>query len=79
MSTAVQDILDERRVQQEKFSDFDKTNSKNDWVSYVTAYAGRAASKVARNEREHLDFRNMMVKVGALAIAAVEAHDKGYC
>ncbi len=58
--------------------EFDKTNSKNDWVSYITAYAGRAAN-VARNEREGCEFRCCMLKVAALAISAIKAHDKGYC
>jgi hypothetical protein len=59
--------------------EFDKGNSQNDWVAYVVAYAGRAAQKVARNEKEGQEFRANMVKVGALALAAIEAHDKGYC
>lgn len=58
---------------------FDTTNSQNDWVAYISSYAGRASQKVARNEREGQTFRENMVKVGALAIAAIEAHDKGYC
>ena len=59
--------------------EFDRGNSRNDWVSYIVAYAGRAAGKVARNERQGEDFRENMVKVGALAVAAIEAYDKGYC
>lgn len=58
---------------------FDKGNSRNDWVTYIAAYAGRAGAKVARNEREGQSFRDNMLKVAALAVAAVEAHDKGYC
>lgn len=79
MTTAVQDILTERAKQVENFEDFDKSNTKNDWVSYISAYSGRAAAKVRRNEREGNDFRSNMVKAAALALAAVEAHDKGYC
>jgi len=58
---------------------FDKHNSKNDWVAYVSAYTGRAAAKCARNEREGQEFRANMVKAAALCVAAIEAHDKGYC
>ena len=79
MSTAVQDILDERRKQTEVFAEFDKGNTRNDWIAYVNAYTGRAAAKVRRNEKEGQDFRDLMVKASALALAAVEAHDKGYC
>lgn len=58
---------------------FDRGNSRNDWVSYINAYSGRAADKVFRNKRQDEQFRANMVKVAALAVAAIEAHDKGYC
>lgn len=58
---------------------FDKGNSRNDWIAYLNAYSGRAAQKVYRNEVERQEFRRNMVKVAALAVAAIEAHDKGYC
>ncbi len=58
---------------------FDKANSRNDWVSYITAYAGRAADKCSRNDHHSCNFRDMMKKVAALAIAAIEAHDKEWC
>jgi hypothetical protein len=58
---------------------FDKKNSRNDWIAYITAYAGDASDKVLKNERNGEDFRTNLVKVAALAIAAIEAHDKGYC
>lgn len=56
----------------------DSTNSRNDWVSYITAYVGRA-TLCARNDRECESFRENMVKVGALAAAAIEAFDEGKC
>lgn len=72
-------IQDERTRQKTQFSEFDKTNSQNDWVAYIAAYSGRASQKVARNEREGQTFRENMVKVAALAQAAIEAYDAGYC
>ncbi len=57
---------------------FDETNSANDWVSYIVAYAGRASSKVHRNERDGQSFRDNMIKVGALVVAAIEAYDNGF-
>ena len=79
-SKALDDILNERQVQVEKgMNDFDKSNTKNDWVAYIVAYAGRAANKVLRNERENQTFRDNMVKTGALALAAIESFDKGNC
>lgn len=57
---------------------FDKTNTANDWIAYINAYTGRAAAKVLRNEREKQTFRENLIKAGALVVAAIEAHDKGY-
>ena len=59
--------------------EFDKLNSKNDWVAYIAAYIGRAADKVISNHNTERTFRENMVKAGALCIAAIEAFDKGYC
>ncbi len=58
---------------------FDLHNNQNDWVAYIAAYNGRASQKVARNEKEDQNFRVNMVKVAALATAAIEAYDNGYC
>jgi len=82
---AINDVLAERARQRKLTFDgvscdeFDKENSQNDWVAYITSYAGRASQEVKRNEEEGQEFRECMVKVAALAIAAVEAYDKGYC
>ena len=56
---------------------FDKANSRNDWIAYICAYAGRAAEKVKRNEREGQTFSDNLIKVGALVLAALEADTKG--
>ncbi len=58
---------------------FDQTNTRNDWIAYVNAYTGRAAEKVFRTERENQEFKANMVKAGAIIVAALEAHDKGWC
>lgn len=87
MSKAIENILAERQRQKQTqldangitMDEFDVGNSRNDWIAYINAYTGRAAEKVLRNQREACDFRENMVKAGALAIAAVEAYDKGYC
>jgi hypothetical protein len=83
-SEAINGIFKERMRQKTlKFEgtpadEFDTINTRNDWVAYITAYAGRA-SICHRNFAEGHDFRKMMVKVGALAAAAIEAHDRGHC
>lgn len=53
--------------------EFDAGNSHNDWIAYIVAYAGRAAEKVFRNEREGQTFRENIIKVAALCLAALEA------
>jgi len=58
---------------------FDKSNTQNDWVAYIIAYAGRAAQKVHKNEQQQEDFRSNLIKVGALVLAAIDAYDEGYC
>ena len=84
MDQALTDIMDERTRQVElrhggDTEAFDKTNSQNDWVAYICAYAGRAADKCFRNQKEGQKFRDNLVKAGALVVAAIEAYDKGYC
>ena len=53
----------------------DDTWSNNDWIAFVNAYIGRAASGVRRNERENQTFRENMVKAGGLILSAIAAHD----
>jgi hypothetical protein len=83
MEHIIQEIKEERQRQKNlafggDTEDFDKTNGQGDWVSYICAYAGRAPVRVFRNKREGQSFRGCMVKVGALAIAAIEAYDAGH-
>ena len=82
----MQDIIDEIRDERQRQKDlsfggdtdnFDTTNSQGDWVSFICAYAGRAPVRVYRNKREGQCFRACMVKVAALAVAAIEAYDTG--
>ena len=76
------EIGEERRRQQAApaIGELDRSNSRSDWVAYINAYAGRAASNVPRNVRDvgSCAFRSMMVKVAALAVAAIEANDQGW-
>lgn len=78
-----QAIEAERNRQKAWGSDeFDKGNTRNDWIAYIVSYAGDAA-KVKKKEKsgteEDMRFVRNLVKVAALAIAAIEAHEKGYC
>ena len=82
----MQGIIEEIRAERQRQKDlafggdtdnFDTTNSQGDWVSFICAYAGRAPVRVYRNKREGQNFRDCMVKVAALAVAAIEAYDAG--
>ena len=66
------------RDRQKKLHGSDEMNSLNDWVAYITAYAGRASDCI-RNFREKQSSRDSLIKVAALAVAAVEAIDRGDC
>lgn len=54
----------------------DQYNSQNDWVAFICTFAGRATDNIVNNTN---GFRENMLKVAALAVAAIEAHDKDWC
>ena len=55
---------------------FDKTNTPNDFVAYITTYAGRATQKVKSNEKRGEEYRTNLIKVAALCLAAIETYDE---
>lgn len=62
-----EEIIDERERQTEIGNDVgDEWNTAAEWAGFIAQYAGRAVD---------VDFRENMVKVAALALAAIEAHD----
>jgi hypothetical protein len=76
----IKEIIKERERQIElriggDTEEFDTLNTANDWVAYITGYAGRATD-MSKNFEDKENFRRNMVKVGALALAAIEASDK---
>lgn len=80
MQSIIDEIVAERQRQKDVVvpnDNFDAANSQGDWVSFITAYAGRASQRVFRNKREGQGFRSCMVKVAATAIAAIEQFDAG--
>lgn len=56
--------------------EFDKTNDRNDWVAYVTAYIGKAADAATNEEN---DFEEAMLKAAGLCLSAIRANRKGWC
>lgn len=66
------EIDEERAYQEGKFgTSFDERNTVNDWVTYIAMYAGKAA--FAGTEAEA---RQQLMKVAALAVAAMESFDR---
>lgn len=62
-------IAAERQYQDKKYGgiEHDRTHSANDWIAYISLHAGKG---VDGGE----DFKEAMVRVAALAIAALEAY-----
>jgi hypothetical protein len=66
-------IDDERDYQEGKWgTSFDDKNTANDWVTYINQYASEAAQLDFDDEI----FAQKMVKVAALATAALEAQKR---
>lgn len=82
LESILEEVEEEREKQLKWGSDsFDKTNTKNDWVAYITSYAGDAAEKVRKKEstkddlyeeNEYYRYRKNMLKVAALAVASIQ-------
>ncbi len=49
----------------------DGDNTRNDFIAYVTAYLGRAAARVLRNDKEGHDPYQMFVKATGLLLRAM--------
>lgn len=74
----VEPILEELRRQDRLWGTaFDDTHSQNDWVAFITAYAGRGMHKNPEDGDERFPtpatFDEAMIKVAALAINARRA------
>jgi len=68
---ALNEIAVERQYQDEMWgSEFDDKNTVNDWITYMARYASNAGTATPAGQRVAL------VKVAALAVAAVEAFDR---
>lgn len=68
-----EEIDNEREYQDKKWGlENDNQNTSNDWITYITAWAGKAYSFPSNKE----NFRKNMVKVAAIAVAAIETCDR---
>lgn len=67
------EIKEEREYQDIKWgTEFDNKNTLNDWCSYIVNYLGRAVT-MFNNPK---DQRLALIKVAALAVAALESFDR---
>lgn len=68
--TVHEEIKKERDYQDTQWgTSFDDKNTTEQWVFYIIGYLGNLY-------RERQPFRTVMLKVAALAIASIEAHDR---
>jgi hypothetical protein len=68
----LEEVLKEREYQETRWGDaFDSKNTANDWVAYITAYAGKAVTLPWDSKQ----FRTQLLKVAAICVAAVERLD----
>lgn len=72
--TVYDHILMERNRQDKKWGgpQHDAQHSDNDWVAYIMKHAGKAV-KWPFNQK---NFRRQMIRVAALAVAAIEVIDR---
>ena len=59
-------------------SEFDKKNGQGDWIGYINRYASGAHPKL-ETKKDPKGFRQAMIQVAALAVAAIENYDAGNC
>lgn len=70
------EVTTERRYQEELYGEKkDDLNSPSTWVAIITRLLGAACSPTA-NSQDPVRFRTEMIKVAAVAVAAVEASDR---
>lgn len=73
LETIVNAVATERAYQNLKWGEaFDNKNTVNDWVAYINIYAAKATDMAATKPVQ----RSAMLKVAALAVAALEAFDR---
>ncbi len=72
---AIFDEIDNERKRQEELwgDEFDNKNTPNDWVTFITRYASRAADDtIAQKE----DYHTNLLKAITIGVAALEAYDR---
>ena len=69
----LEEIKAERVYQDQKWgTDFDNKNTINDWVTYITQYATKAATMGLSKDEQ----RKFILKTATLGVAALETFDR---
>ncbi len=73
----ISDVKEERRRQDEKWGgpEHDDAHERRDFVRFTREHLDDARNALARND-DFAEWRKEMVRVAALAIAAIESHDR---
>jgi hypothetical protein len=77
-------ILDEIRVERARQDTIwggpahDDTHTNHDWISFIIKQLGKAVISTGACGWDHLTFRHQMLKVAALAVAAIEWCDRNF-
>ena len=72
MIDRIMELIKEEALRgREVFSEYDKVNSRNDYISYSIAYLGRAVEFCRRNEREQCDPEDNLIKAAGLIVNAL--------
>lgn len=68
------DVLLERQYQDEEWggAEHDDTHTRQEWVTFLVEHLGRVAGAESREQ-----YRHQLVRVAALALAAIESNDRG--
>jgi hypothetical protein len=74
VNQTVLEIEAEARLAMDKWKEFDKVNTTNDFIGYTIAYLGRAVVGARRNA--DIDTREMLVKAGGLIVSTIENLEK---
>ncbi len=84
MNEILEQIQDERERQKTLYFngvsviELDKFNKSNDWISFIITRLGKCGTTNPGGSNHDIgNFRTQMIKVAALAVAAIEASDNG--
>lgn len=72
------EVAEERKEQDEEWGGaaHDDQHGSNDWIAYIAKHVGKAVWYMSAGQHGRATFRYQMIRVAALAVAAVEWCDR---